>query len=100
MMLWLAGENCIGLHAALGGWDLATERNGDNDAQWKAARSRAGLYLRAGGTKAIEKALGKNIADVSDDKLRLLAGVGGVANAMKMLRVERWRTQLVYLTVL
>ena len=112
MMLWLAGENRLQRYcvrkleedfgyicrntteahdlywAALGGWDLATERNGDNDAQWKAARSRAGLYLAAGGKKALKTALGDKFADVSDDKLRLLAGVGGVANAMKMLRVE------------
>ena len=48
-----------------------------------------GLRLRAGGEQLIEKALGMEIADVSDDRLRLLAGVGGVANTMKLLGVKR-----------
>jgi hypothetical protein len=111
-MLWLAGEHRLQRYCvrkleedfgyicrdatvahdlywvALGGWDLATERNGDNDAEYNAAVSRAGLYLAAGGTEAIEIALGKKIADVSDDTLRLLAGLRGVANAMKVLGVK------------
>ena len=47
-----------------------------------------GLRLRAGGEQLIEKALGMEIADVSDNRLMLLAGVGGVANTMKLLGVK------------